>query len=151
MSREKNVVANDENVITDAGFMPFLHTLENDITITVEDADNLLTSRKTGNKQMSSLLNFAEGVVKTSTRMIISTNLPSLDKVDPAAIRHGRRFKVIAFRELTQKEANAARKAIDMPPIKFPKGRKTVTLAEALNFEDGIDDLGNLTQGLGFK
>lgn len=149
LGRDTNVLANDEEVITDPQFMPYIHSLDDNLTISIEDADNLLAKRDDGNRQMSALLSFADGVVKTSTRVIISTNLSSLIKVDSALYRRGRTFKVISFRELTCEEANLARESIGLPPVVFGEHLTSISLADALNYSD-VDHTGGSITKAGF-
>ena len=133
LGREANVLATDESVITNPGFLPFIHGIKTKSTLAIEDADNLLAKRKDGNAQMSGMLSFADGVVKKDIKMMISTNLASLNSVDDALYRDGRTFEVIEFRALTPEEANAARVSIDLPEVDF--GDLTeLTLAKALNW-----------------
>lgn len=74
-----------------------------------EDIDNYLKSREDGNTLMAPILNASEGVVKHENKKIVfSTNLPSIDRIDPALLRKGRCFDILQFRELTPDEASVA-------------------------------------------
>ncbi len=80
----------------------------------VEDADAFIGKRETeGNVLMSTILNATEGIIKRSTtnKLIISTNLPGLNKVDEALWREGRCYGVVHFRSLTVPEARAVQEA----------------------------------------
>lgn len=150
LGREANVLATDESVITNPGFLPFIHGIKTKSTLAIEDADNLLAKRKDGNAQMSGMLSFADGVVKKDIKMMISTNLASLNSVDDALYRDGRTFEVIEFRALTPEEANAARVSIDLPEVDF--GDLTeLTLAKALNWNPDRKVLGDAHVGMGFR
>jgi ATPase family associated with various cellular activities (AAA) len=73
--------------------------------LVMEDADEMLSGRRDGNKLMTRILNISDGLVELPKRKIIfSTNLPSISSIDEALLRPGRCFGVINFRELTQTE-----------------------------------------------
>lgn len=81
-----------------------------------EDIDNYLKSREDGNTLMSPILNASEGVVKHDHKKIVfSTNLPSINSIDPALMRKGRCFDILQFRELTPEEAEVACAAVGLP------------------------------------
>jgi hypothetical protein len=72
----------------------------------LEDADMFLKSRKEGNTMMHKFLNVGDGLVTTrGKKLIFSTNLPSINDVDPALIRPGRCYDILHFDELNQKQA----------------------------------------------
>lgn len=71
-------------------------------------------------------------------KIIFPTNLPNLRVVDEALLRPGRAFKVIEFKRLSYDEANTARAAINLPNIVSKDTTDTYTLAEALNYTEGI-------------
>lgn len=104
--------------------------------IGIEDADTFVSTRDNQNYQMSALLNYIEGVIPTNNKLIISTNLETTNRVDPALLRVGRNFRVLEFRNLTHQEANKARKSTGMKAIKFLPEHKTLSLALALNYEN---------------
>ena len=57
---------------------------------------------------MHKFLNIGDGLVTTrNKKLIFSTNLPSIRDIDPALIRPGRCFDVLAFDYLTQQQAQA--------------------------------------------
>lgn len=75
-------------------------------TLVYEDVDRYLGEREEGNELMSTLLNGSDGVVQNPEKKIIfSTNLPTISKIDPALLRVGRCFDILHFRELSQAEA----------------------------------------------
>lgn len=121
----------------------------NDSVVVFEDADLLVGKRDDGNQQMSMLLNMTDGIVRTDTKMIISTNLSSTNKVDEALLRPGRNYAVLEFRELSATEASTAREAAGMGPADFDPDR-TYTLAEALSHHSMLDLLNRRTRGIGF-
>lgn len=144
LGRERNVLCDNEVTIMNPAFMVYIQSLS-DATICIEDADNLLAKREDQNHQMSALLNYTDGVIKNDTSMILSTNLPSLNRVDQALFRPGRTFRVIQFRKLNYDEAMKARAALDLPviePEEFDKYTRdgVVSLATVLNWEDHINN-----------
>lgn len=111
-----SMVTYDENIMMkDDFYINFLTSSKKHVLI-VEDADILLSSReKDNNKIMSKFLNVSDGIVTARNKKIIfSTNITQLNKIDPAIIRKGRCFDVLEFRELTLAEANAVNKAHNM-------------------------------------
>lgn len=140
MQMDNNYVVIGDNTIMHPGFTDFLHSTGDQSLISVEDADKLCTARDedVGNYQMSSLLNFADGVVSVGSKLIIATNLSSLSKVDAALIRDGRAFKVFEFKELTPEQANTARLSVDLPEVDFGQKEK-VSLATALNWSGSLN------------
>jgi SpoVK/Ycf46/Vps4 family AAA+-type ATPase len=97
----------------------------------LEDCDEMLESREDGNKLMSRLLNLSDGLVTLPKRkLIFSTNLPGLNRVDEAILRPGRCFAAVQFRNLTAAEATKAASSIGIERA-FDKG--SYKLAEALN------------------
>lgn len=141
MDRKTNILASDENVVLHPDFMTYIQGVEDGSTISIEDADNLCDLRANGNTSMSALLNWSDGIVKNNTKMIISTNLVSLNKVDSALYRPGRTFRVIEFRELNLDEANDVRTAIGLETLNFKAmglKKNTISLAHAINYEDWV-------------
>lgn len=100
----------DENVMgQDSYYIDYLTSDEQELMV-IEDADLLLTSRDSDqNKTMAKLLNISDGIVKLVRKKIIfSTNLSNLNRIDHALTRPGRCFDVINFRALNRIEAEAA-------------------------------------------
>lgn len=124
-------LANNENCLHHPGLVPWMEALGECSLIAVEDADSLVEARSEGNKQMSAVLNFADGVYSNRDKLVISTNLSNTKKIDEALIRPGRAFQILTFRLLTAEEGNAARASIGLPAAELPS---KVTLSEALNF-----------------
>jgi hypothetical protein len=87
--------------------------------LVIEDADLLLASReKHDNRTMGKLLNISEGLIKLEGKKIIfSTNIQQIGRLDEALIRPGRCFDVLSFGRLTKEQALEACKAAEMPPV----------------------------------
>lgn len=99
----------DENVMnSDSYFLDYLTGTKNDLMV-IEDADVLLSARESAsNKIMSKLLNVSDGLVPLmKKKMIFSTNLNDMHKIDPAIMRPGRCFETVHFRQLSYDEATA--------------------------------------------
>jgi GTPase SAR1 family protein len=127
--RKRALVAYEESVLQDPSL--YQKAVEYDALV-LEDADNLLRAREKGNPIMSGLLNMSDGVVRNETKVIISTNLPSLTNVDSALLRPGRCFAVLQFREPTTSEANVVAQEKGINPRDFST-QSTWTLSEILN------------------
>jgi len=122
----------DQSIMeADKFYLDFMFDEEKNIMI-VEDADALLSDRKkTTNKSVSKVLNFSDGLSPIKNKKIIfTTNLSSLDDVDPALLRPGRCFDIIKFRTLNLQEANAVCKVHKLPKLKEDR---SYSLAEILN------------------
>jgi hypothetical protein len=101
------MVTYDDKVLQkDEFFVDFLTDDEHDVLI-VEDADVFLSPRDDGeNTMMSKFLNVSDGLIKIpNKKMIFTTNITQLAKIDSALLRPGRCFEAVEFRELTATEA----------------------------------------------
>lgn len=127
---DRNIAIDDENLLDNKNLTRFIRKLEKNTILMIEDADNLCRKREQQNKQMSSLLNYCDGIVSIGNKVVISTNLPSLRDVDEALYRDGRAHSVIEFRKLTPEEANIAREVVNKPPLEFTKD---ISLSTCLN------------------
>jgi hypothetical protein len=141
-------LADQESLLADPRFTTFLRSLGNKAVIGIEDADNLIKPRSSGNTQMSMILNYLDGVVDHNTKMIISTNLPTLRETDEALVRKGRTFRVLEFQSLYGEQINVARGVLGKEPIEVTDETK-MTLAEALNY-DPTDNSLRTVQSIGF-
>lgn len=150
-SREKNYLSNDEQTMTNPAFPGWLAQLPRRTIIGLEDADNLTRSRENGNASMSSLLNSAQGVVQKEMKIIISTNLETRTKIEPALIRHGRCHRILHYRLLTLDEVCTIREIEGMPQVSYPE-KDGYTLSEAFhwNGDDENNERGT-KQAFGFN
>lgn len=116
---------------SDSFYTDFLFDHKKDLLI-LEDSDLILHSREDSeNTIMSKLLNVSDGLVKIDFKKIIfSTNITQLSKIDSAIIRPGRCFDVLTFRKLSYEEANIIREEHGMPPL---TKHREYTLAEIFN------------------
>ena len=127
-----SIVTYDENIMQrDDFYINFLTNSKKHILI-VEDADLLLLARENGeNKIMSKFLNVSDGLVKSLNKKIIfSTNITELAKIDSAVIRPGRCFDVLEFRKLTLDEANVICEEENMDKL---DEARSYTLADIFN------------------
>lgn len=122
-----------KNVIEHRQFIDLLQKPEPEV-LAAEDMDLHLASRESGNFQISSLLNASEGIVKNEQmkKIILSTNLSSIDKIDPALLRRGRCYDVIEFRLLTVDEARIVEIEVGLPEQDL-SSKPLWSLAEILN------------------
>lgn len=130
--KRNRVVVSDSNIVLQPTFSAWLLRQPSKSTIFIEDADILVAPREDGNSVMAALLNVADGVVPNDIKLVISTNLPNINKVDTALLRHGRCHRVLEFRELTCSEANAVRAEHNLPPHVFSE-LASYSLAEVFN------------------
>ncbi len=116
-----------------------------------EDIDKHLGSRENGNTLMSTFLNASEGVVKqTGKKVVFSTNLSSIDKIDPALLRKGRCFDIIKFDLLTVEEAREVEQEMCLPPADL-SGKDKWSLSEVLNPPDPMQQtINRYARGAGF-
>lgn len=97
-----------------------------------EDSDAVLRTRDDENSVMSTILNETNGIVRHANKKVVfSTNLPSIDRIDPALTRLGRCYDILHFRHLTANEARTIRDTMKMEPLDF-SGKDQWTLTEAL-------------------
>jgi hypothetical protein len=111
------MITYDERVIqNDSFFVDYLTDDDHDVMI-VEDADVLLAPREDGaNHFMSKFLNVSDGLIRVlNKKMVFTTNITQLGRIDPALLRAGRCFAAVNFRELTAAEAARAAQAAGMP------------------------------------
>ncbi len=104
ISKLKTVICTDEGAVESGAVLSYVSKNSAGLLI-LEDVDNLLKSREAGNSFMSALLNESEGVCENEIKIVITTNLTNIDKVDSALIRQGRTFDIVDFRKLTRDEA----------------------------------------------
>jgi len=119
----------DEKVMNDDSL--FARFIESDERFLImEDADAFLKAREDGNTMMHRFLNVSDGLISAEgKKLVFSTNLPSINYVDPALVRPGRCFDVVEFRALTRTEARAVANNVG---VKVPDG-ENITLAQLFN------------------
>lgn len=144
-------LADSDDVLKDPALINFVRDLPKGSVVVTEDSDSIVAKREDGNSLMSGLLNATAGLISTDTKFIISTNLASLAKVDPALIRPGRTFKVLHFRKHNHDEAIAARAGLGLPYLDLPNDGGGLTLAEILNTEDNTLESGREVRKFGFQ
>lgn len=132
-TRLNAMTSNDPNVIySDNIFIKFLTSKTQDVFV-VEDADNFLESRNSedGNPVMHKILNASDGLISIpdKKKMIFSTNLSDLDKVDSALIRPGRCFKILNFTKLNKEDAKILGNKFNI--VDVPE-KEEMTLAELM-------------------
>lgn len=114
--RRRVVLTYDKSLIESDDFMADFMVGSDYDTLIIEDADNLLMSRESGNMVMDKFLNMGDGLIKLPNKKIIfTTNLSQVAKIDAALLRPGRCFGAIEFRSLTPAEAERAALAADLP------------------------------------
>ena len=77
-----------------------------DKILIIEDAETFLTKRESGNSSMRRLLNIADGLTsRKDKKVIFTTNLSSLSRIDDALLRDGRCYDAVKFEVFTKQEA----------------------------------------------
>jgi hypothetical protein len=71
------------------------------------------------NAFLNQFLSFSDGVIKSKTKFIITTN-QDIDDIDPALLRKGRLFEIIQLRKLTRDECETIFRA-ECPEREMPK------------------------------
>lgn len=130
-NRLNAMISYDEKVLNDDRFfIEFLTSDENNFLI-VEDADSLLLPRESDkNHVMSKFLNVSDGLIKVADKkMVFTTNISQLSKLDQALIRKGRCFAATEFRNLKSSEAEIAAKAAGLPEKDW-KSRPSWSIAD---------------------
>lgn len=125
----------------------FWQSLKNTDLLILDDLDFLLGSRNESrediqkNQFVNKLLSFTDGIEKSNTKIIITTNQP-IEEIDNAILRKGRLFDVLNFRPLTYEEAkNIFQKHIKDNNIDFDE----VLEKHGLNKENILQsDLGSI-------
>lgn len=109
-------VAYDHKVIDNDLFFKYFIG-DHDLCV-LEDADILITSRSSGNQSMQRILNVGDGIINVSSKkIIITSNVVDLSRIDDALLREGRCFDVVRFRPLTKIEANVVRDKLELPHL----------------------------------
>lgn len=129
-SKSNAVFVQDEELLSkDALFVDFFEGSTK--FLICEDADVFLTPRCKGNQFVHKFLNVAEGLISNKDKKIIlTTNLSSINDMDQALVRPGRCFDILDFPELNRKEAEILAKKFNLD-LDFSD--KTFTMAEVLN------------------
>jgi hypothetical protein len=148
------MLAYDRDVIQKPKLLSYFRSSENTI-LGLEDVDVFLEDRTRGNELMSRFLNNTEGVVHddeaVNKKVVFSTNLSSIHKVDPALLRRGRCFDVIEFRLLNVAEAREIEIHLDLPEQDF-NAKDLWSLAEILNPPQPFMQMSErMRQGIGFN
>ena len=100
-----------------------------------EDMDAWLGAREDGNLFMSTLLNQTSGVVRRKKKkLVFSTNLSNVEKIDSALMRVGRCFDILHFPKISAEDASVIMKDMDRPERDFSEQNEW-TLAEVLRAE----------------
>lgn len=95
----------------------------------IEDADEFLTKRESGNTSMKRLLNIADGLTSNKDKKVIFTsNITNLNNIDSALLRPGRCYDAVKFDSLTKEQAIKVSKDLELDLSLIVKS--SYTLAE---------------------
>jgi SpoVK/Ycf46/Vps4 family AAA+-type ATPase len=144
------MVTYDDKVLNkDEFFVNYLTDEDHDALI-VEDADVFLAPREDGeNTLMSKFLNVSDGLIKImNKKMIFTTNITQLNKIDAALLRPGRCFDAVEFRELTPAEAARAAQAAGQPEQDW-HSQTSWSLAQLFNVNEQTVPTSRFRMGFG--
>lgn len=98
-----------------------------------EDASDLISPREDGNTVMQTFLNTSDGLTPRTLnkKIIFTTNLPSISKIDEALLRPGRCYGVINFEKFNKEQASTVAEHLDIPEFNSA-AKDTFTLAEII-------------------
>lgn len=121
--------------------------------LVLEDVEAILAKREDANRFMGRLLNEVDGVGKSSCKLIVSTNLSSVEEVDPALIGPGRTFDILEFGKLTPEQSFDVALAVGKDPALLEAGKK-YTVGEICNIgvtgSSYFSFKGKTDRGIGF-
>lgn len=81
----------------------------------IEDADEFLTKRESGNTSMKRLLNIADGLTSNKEKKVIFTsNITNLNNIDSALLRPGRCYDAVKFENLNTEQATKAAQDLEL-------------------------------------
>ena len=126
----KNAIVTYDEAILQKDYV-FARFIEDDTGVMVlEDSDNFLKSRRDGNTMMHRFLNVGDGLITVKgKKLIFSTNLPSINEIDPALVRPGRCFDILTFSNYTPEQAKTLALSLNIE-FKEETGKKEYSLAE---------------------
>ena len=124
------MVSYDEKILASDGVFANFIEGEDYNSFVIEDADNFLKSRETGNNMITRFLNVGDGLIKLNKKLIFSTNLANINDIDSALTRPGRCFDIVNFRNLTLAEARVVAKERDLI---LDETKDVYSLAEIFN------------------
>ena len=128
----ESMLAYDQTVVESSSLITRFYDSRARI-LAYEDIDSHVKNRADGNLLMATLLNASEGVLQhPGKKIIFSTNLPDINKIDPALLRVGRCFDILEFRYLTAAEATTILADMGEKPRDFIN-KDSWSLAEVLN------------------
>lgn len=114
----------------------------------VEDADHFIVRRDDGNSNMKQLLNITDGLTANPDKKVIfSTNLSNLSRVEPALLRPGRCFETVEFRSL---KGDELKKACEIIGVEVDKNEYTLAELFAIKNDEKIESVGTVGSGFGF-
>lgn len=144
-------MADRQDVLLHPSLTDYIRGLPAGSVMITEDSDKLVEARSLDNENMSALLSATNGIVSRDTKLVISTNLESLSKVDKALTRGGRCFDILEFKLLTRDQAIALRESMGLEVCEFPEVLKDgISLADALNWHEKRDGRMKHAGGVGF-
>lgn len=124
------ILYDEDLMLSDNVFQQFLFGPSQ--VMIIEDADAVLEHKEdTRSTLMSRFLNVSDGIIKMpNKKLIFTTNINDLGRIDSALIRPGRCYDIVHTRALSFKESKLAAEIAGLPN---PMENKEYTLAELFN------------------
>lgn len=135
------------NYITDVSFIKMLLDNQGAVVI-MEDCEEMLKDRTSGNQRLSALLNMSDGIMGDGLKMkfICTFNAP-LNKIDKAVMRKGRMKLMYSFGKLSAEKATALSAKLGIGEVyKAP-----TELCNVYNTESNVVSEGSVGRKVGFK
>lgn len=140
---------NFSSVLADPEFLTFMFSHTNTILI-IEDAENVLKSRKAGeNQAVSNLLNLSDGLLGDGLKIqVICTFNCDILEVDDALLRPGRLIAEYKFDKLNPEKSQSLLKEVH----NIDNKNEAMTLAEIYNYKEKVILTSKLTNSsIGFN
>lgn len=141
--KQNAMISYDEKIMQDDRFFIDFLTSNSHNLLIIEDADILLKNRENDdNVIMSKFLNVSDGLIKMpEKKLIFTTNISQLAKIDDALLRDGRCFANVEFRKLTSEEADRAAIKANLSNKDW-KSKSSWSIAEIFKKDDEDSDNG---------
>lgn len=121
--------------------------------LVLEDIDFNLRARSENNTIMPRFLNVSDGFIKGANRskIIFTTNILNINKIDPALLRAGRCFGVWKFPKLTNSEAIELGEKLSISSEEFTKEKYTLAEIYRLAKPEQKNDIEPHLSTIGFR
>lgn len=139
----------DENIFFSNEF--FKRVLLNDFDVLVlEDFNSIIHKNQEAENinPLNKFLSVCDGVIARNKKIIITTNIDSINQLYPALIRPGRCFDVLKFRALSNQESMELSNCYNK---KLIQNNNSITLSEFYAFINDTQNKNYINNKLGYK